>query len=152
MYTISVFKNRYRSTIFDIGIRYCNTILPSISMKNHRYRASGIDIESNISTSDYNYRHRIAKVDIELDQAISNYFDTDPIRYRLSILCKFTVRRRKNAASSPSKSRISFWHGSFPWPKHVENAPTFSLDSNRTSFFNTPAHHAIEIVSNVIKG
>jgi hypothetical protein len=121
-------------------------------MKNHRYRAKGIDIELIISILDYNYRYRNKKVVIELDHTISIFVDIEHVRYRLSILCKFTVGRRQNAASSPSKFRISFWHGSFPWPKHVENASTFSLDSNRTSFFKTPAHHAIEIVSNVIKG
>ena len=44
----------------------------------------------------------------------------------------------------------SRWHGSFPWPKHVKKFVTFSLVSNKTSFFNTPAHHAS--LRNVIKG
>ncbi len=36
------------------------------------------------------------------------------VRYRHSILCKFTVSSRKDAASSPSNARISLWHWSFP--------------------------------------
>jgi hypothetical protein len=37
-------------------------------------------------------------------------------------------------------------------PKHVEKVATFSLVSNKTIFFITPAHHASVLVSNVIKG
>jgi hypothetical protein len=50
------------------------------------------DIGIRKPISDYNYRYRIKKVDIELDQAISNYVDIDPVRYRNnSIFCKIHV-------------------------------------------------------------
>jgi hypothetical protein len=122
--------------------------LISISDYNYRYRRNKFDIDAIHSISVLIIRYRSYDFDIIVTTSVSNSLD----RYRRSILCKITVRRRGDAACSPSNVRISSWHASFPWPKHVEKAPTFSLDSNRTSFFNTPAHHTSVPVRNVIKG